>query len=288
MEFNNFDNLRNKYPIENNNGSPVNSYSNNSGRIRYTGKFKSNVFDIQVKPVSNINVDPINDTTTDELNDLLNTLSFNFIVEFETQNGILSYTSPSFLRRIVESSNSANPYYTLKSTPLRSRNTFVDTFNVPVIRISANEFTFLNEYSDNSTLSIGEEYAQVSFSKTLNNIYEYLKHINWLVSSDDGLRPATEMGSWNPYTDSKFGFESFINGNNPDWLGFGVQDSLEGLDTNATDEPDRGDLSECGTEPEFFPFGVPGRNEDERRLYNDVPYIWDNVNKKWNEVPINC
>jgi hypothetical protein len=194
-------NLRNTYP-----GDEVtvsDSYQTDAGAIKYTGKYPQNFIEFQTLALDDIIVAGIAVDTD---------ITFNFIVRFMFTNGTTEdWTSDAFLKELQQAQQDNNPFFS------RDRVTVAE-INYELLEQHCNSEKFLN----------GEDYAEVKITKTIG-IHrdipstetivvkkEILKHIQWIVGSDDELRRPIQddFGNWELYT------SQFVSGSLVGTLGF--------------------------------------------------------------------
>lgn len=174
MELKSINSIPNKYPETR---GVSESYTTTSGAVIYSGKFKENTIEFSNQYwnlQAGYNVVP--------------GTSFQFIVRF---NDGSFYTSPSFNNKIEKIKKEVNPYVTEASLP-----------------IVLFDDSALQSYPTKREFDIGEKYAEVEISNTLNTKLDYLMHIDYLTTPDSGrspLKQASEIGSWDLQTSSELG-----------------------------------------------------------------------------------
>ena len=161
--------LQNPYP----NGQD--SYGNLNGNIRLQGNYPSNSYNFDAS-----------DFKTSILNSIqiYEEGTFQFIIKFYRNDGTFTYhTTPSFIEKLLVEKD--NPYINEKTIPIITLNTVQwDTFS------KENQFV------------VGEAYAEVEVTDTLDSKDDYLKYIDWLVKSEDGRSPlisTDKLGTWNVF-----------------------------------------------------------------------------------------
>lgn len=189
MDYTTLDNIRDTYPGEPDTVSS--SYTLKDGRNRITGKYPQNFIEFDVSDISDLKISNIQTS---------NIISFRFIVRFVIGNTgrsgtdsttiIEEWTSSEFLGNLVDAQRNNNPYFTKNK---------VATVIV--------DLGYLLEYSVRSEFKIPELYANVRLLDTINTKEDVLTHINWMVSSNDNLRPVSDFGSWVYEPTNSLGFE---------------------------------------------------------------------------------
>jgi len=160
--------LQNPYP----NGQD--SYGNFNGNKRLQGNYPSNsyTFDSSDLETSILNSIEIYEEGT-----------FQFIIKFIIDGTFTYCTTPSFMEKLLVEKN--NPYISEKTIPIITLNT-----------------TQWDTFSKENQFVVGEAYAEVEVTDTLDSKDDYLKYIDWLVKSEDGRSPliATDkLGTWNVF-----------------------------------------------------------------------------------------
>lgn len=265
--------IQNPYPTEVGT-DPSPNYTVKDETIRFTGKYSENFLEFKTKNIDDILSLNINEYPT----------SFNFIVEFVNGNERDYYASPILLGELKAELNAGNPY--------KNRST------VPVIKF---DFSFIENYSKEAQFKIPEDYAEVTVTKTLTTKEDILRHIDWMVSSDETLRRASDIGAWKIELTKELGMdhskeldnlnkrilneESNISDNlnqsgenldgDSDGTSLGNENNVGDFDDNDNQKPDN------SSGLLYPPFGVPGRRTGERRKNGGTTYRWSKVRNTW-------
>jgi len=230
---------------------PSSKYTVSNDTIKFTGKYDENFINFKTYSVDDILSLDIAEYPT----------SFNFIVEFIDESTREFWSSPDLVAQLRAETQAGNPYTNRKT--------------VPVIQF---DFKFIKNYGTAEQFKIPEDYAEVEVLSTITSKEDVLKHINWLVSSDTSLRPASEMGSWELQLTETLGMD---HSRELDALNSKLINEESNISENI--RPDDYDDSDSSTDSfiEFSPFGVPGQRAHERRRYNGTLYSWSEGNNTW-------
>lgn len=182
MEYTKLNKLRNTYPGDN--VSVIDSYQHDNGSIKYTGKYPENFIKFDVLPLDDIKVGTLK---TDPL------ISFRFIVQFFDGDIIEEWTSEPFLRDLLKAQQDNNPFFS------RDR-----------VTIAKINFADLTNYWKSDKFRIGEAYAEVKIVNTIETKEDILKHINWIVSSDEEIRDVESYGGWIVELTENLGFPPVV------------------------------------------------------------------------------
>jgi|14BtaG_2_1085337.scaffolds.fasta_scaffold04654_5 hypothetical protein len=167
MELKSIKSIPNQYPEDR---DITQSYISDGAGISYYGKFQENKVDFEKIG--------LNDKLSSDI-EIAEGTDFQFIVQFKDGT---KFTSPRFHDKLKNIENETNPY--------------VNKNSLPIILF---DDSVLEDYSIVDKFRIGEAYAEVNVTDTLNTKMDYLKHIDYLTTSDSGNSPikqATDMGSW--------------------------------------------------------------------------------------------
>ena len=160
--------LQNPYP----NGQD--SYGKTNGNKRLQGNYPSNSYTFDASDF---------ETSIRNSIQIYEEGTFQFIIKFITDGTFTYHTTPSFIEKILAEKD--NPYISEKTIPIITLNTIQwDTF------------------SKESQFVVGEAYAEVEVTDTLDSKEDYLKYIDWLVKSEDGRSPlisTDKLGAWNVF-----------------------------------------------------------------------------------------
>jgi len=177
--------------------------------IQFRGKYPENYINFAKRELTNVKRANFNNSDGSPL-------TFQFIINFADPDGTPDlWTSNTFADRLERASRDDNPYFTLD--------------RVPVVMIP---FRQLAGYY--TGFKCGENYAEVSILRTIGlpddvDIVkqEMVRHISWMVSSKEELRPIPEFGQWQINTTATLGRE-FADCIKEEAVG----DSLDGFNPN--------------------------------------------------------
>ena len=188
MEYRDLSRVRDTYPGEPDTVSE--NYTSDDRTIRLTGEYPQNFINFDVTDISDINVADVQ--TSDAL-------SFRFIVQFfDRNNNVEQWTSPRFLEELQIAKRENNPYFSYDVSGQWPAN------KVTIVRI---DITYLSRYSTTNQFLIPELYAEVRVLDTITTREDMLIHINWMVSSNENLRPIEDFGTWVVETTDLLGFD---------------------------------------------------------------------------------
>ena len=264
--------VQNPYPVEIGT-DPSPNYSKDGDSIKYTGKYKQNFITFSTQKFDDIKSLDINEYPT----------SFNFIVEFIDGDNREYWSSPVLLGQLQAEMNSNNPYKTRTE--------------VPVLQF---DFKFIKGYGSQEQFKIPEDYAEVEVTKTITTKQDVLKHLDWLISSDETLRRAREIGDWtvNITEDLGMSFSRPLDELNSKILNEESNIS-DNIDQTETDGDSSGEVSAGNTQSGggsddndneipngnnallYPPFGVKGRRKNEIRTKGGTRYRWSRVRNVW-------
>ena len=268
--------VQNPYPVEIGT-DPSPNYSLKDSTITYSGKFPQNFLTFKLESIDDIKALDINEYPT----------SFGFIVEF-IDNDVREYwSSPVLLGQIQAEINSANPYKTRKKYPILQF-----------------DFKFIKGYSTQEQFKIPEDYAEVNVTKTLTTKEDVLKHLDWLISSDETLRRAGDMGAWEINLTENLGMQhsKALDSLNSRILNeeSNISDNLGGDDSDAGNDGDNagsssslggsnsgGSTNDDNQLPDsnssllYPPFGEKGRRKNEIRTKGGTRYRWSKLRQVW-------
>jgi hypothetical protein len=173
--------LRNTYPEPD---VPVSkSYLYDNGAIKYSGVYPNNFIKFQIVSLDDIKLGALN---------LDETITFKFIVRFMFTDGTTDdWTSSNFLKELQQAQQDNNPFFS------RDR-----------ITVAEINYEQIVDYCNSEKFIVGEDYAEVKITKTIgihigDNVTDskvvkedILRHINWIVNSDDELRKEEDYGAW--------------------------------------------------------------------------------------------
>ena len=258
--------VRNPYPTQiGTNPSP--NYTRVGNKIKLTGKYDQNYITFN------------NDLSLDAIIPIGNCDNITFIIQFTGCNRL--YTSSLYKRQLQIEMNSNNPYISKET--------------VSVVLVNENT---LDSYNDEVKFKVGEAYAETEVTQNLGNSdpgkIAIVKHINWMISSDQNLVQSTILGNGNVNSDT--------DEESPTFLGFDHEPQLdllaEGGDgsgisisppisvdigSGISSVPTQGDSDNLTSSPPinnlYPPFGVPGKNTKEKRAYQGTTYEWNAVRK---------
>jgi len=230
---------------------PSSKYIVSNDAIKFTGKYDENFIKFKTYSIDDILSLDIAEYPT----------SFNFIVEFIDDATREFWSSPDLVAQLKAEKQAGNPYTNRRT--------------VPIIQF---DFKFIKNYGIGEQFKIPEDYAEVEVLSTITSKEDVLKHINWLVSSDTSLRPASEMGSWELQLTETLGMD---HSKELDALNSKLINEESNISENI--RPDDYDDSDTATNSfiEFSPFGVPGQRAHERRRYEGTLYRWSKINNTW-------
>lgn len=239
MEYKRLQELRNLYPSDEETISD--SFVSKNEVITYSGIYPENFIEFSIVSLDDI---VLGSLSTDP------NISFKFIIEFEENGELEKWTSKPFLDVLQTAIQENNPY-----------------FNKDTVVTARVNFDKLKNYWKSPKFEISEAYAEVKILDTIKTKEDIIKHINWIVSSDEDLRPVSDFGKWSLYTSRTV---------SDDTLGFPLSDKIDALSTG--EEP--GEFPDGLPSPDnYFPFGVPGNYRGESRSYGSRNYIW--LNDTW-------
>lgn len=255
MELRTIFDLPNLYPEDK---DTLLAYVQNNESITYTGKFEKNQVTFTDIPIEEIEV--------------FSGVNFQFIVQFSDNT---LYTSPSFFDKIGEARNNVNPY--------------INQNTIPIIKFNDN---LLSNYSKKEIFDISEQYAEVEITDTLDTKEDYLRHIDYLTTSDSGnspLKNANEMGSWEVKLTDELGMDHQKQLDDIESKEEDFSEDEPGVDIVETDSNNvTGGSSGVEEVTQLYPpFGFRGRGgfgggRDRRRLGPDgFYYRWDKNSNSW-------
>jgi len=270
MKYKGLNELRDKYPE---NIAVENSYTADNDSIKFTGKYPKNFIKFINVPLDDLKLGTLKTNPT---------ISFRFIIRFyidEQKTKFEDWISSALLRDLYKAVQQNQPFF--------NRN------NVTIAEI---DFFKLSRYWNLPKFKIPEEYAEVSVVNTINDKESVIKHINWIVSSDDKLRPVSTFGGWLVETTSKLGFDHSEELKNLD-LNKVSSDLVLGNPKTATPEPtaitsvkNSNDASVSISSNiikfksilrTYFPFDSGGTYVDEVRQVDTTGNLYKWTGKKW-------
>jgi len=173
--------LRNIYPGTE--ATVSKSYRYDNGAIKYSGEYPNNFIKFQILSLDDIKLGALN---------LDETITFKFIVRFMHTDGTSEdWTSTKFLQELQQAQQDNNPFFSRDRVTLAEIN-----------------YAQIADYCNSEKFLVGEDYAEVKITKTIgihrdDNITDskfvkenILRHINWIVGSDEELRDAEDYGNW--------------------------------------------------------------------------------------------
>lgn len=163
--------LENQYPATTD-VSIESSYSGNSTSIKYSGIYPDNFLKFDIIPLDDIKLGELK--TNPEI-------AFRFIVRFQDGEDTEDWTSAPFLKDLHDSIQNNQPFFNR------------DTVSMVVLDLAE-----LSTYWESDKFKEAEEYAHVEIIETIKSKEEIIKHINWIIGSDEKLRPVLSYGLWTP------------------------------------------------------------------------------------------
>lgn len=257
MEYKGLENLRNTYPGEID--TVTDSYTSEEGAIKFSGKYPENFIKFQVVSLDDILLDTINIDPKH---------SFRFIIRFINEDGITfeDWASEPFLNDLHTAQSDNNPFFS------RDR--------VTVAEIHASSLT---QYWQLCKFKQGEDYAEVIIRDTITTKEDILEHINWIVGSDEDLRPINEIGRWSIHTrEWNLGFKEDKRSIIP-LLGPPLLDDICDDENSDGDTSSGGIITSDVTSIDTYPFTTPGRYIGEIRIEIGTGISWTWTVDGWSQ-----
>ena len=285
MEYKGLNNIRSKYPAsdigEENPYSmpqptpkPLAQNYRKSGEnvVQFTGKYPQNFINFQIRPLSDINIADVNVVE----GPFGMKTSFRFIVNFKEpgQNGADDFwTSPKFYDDLKKAKDEGNPYFGFES-----------------VTVAVINYQLLANYHQDYEFFVRQNYAEVDITDTITTKDDMLLHINWMVSSDEELRPVQgqppnilPFGAWQLRTSPSLGREwsQAVKDLDIGDLGFDVSSvPIEGLPDLILNDFDMSRFTGINdprsSEPRSnwdYPIGYSPRGEDNTEVREDSPIV---------------